>query len=338
MDQTKPLSANPIILSFLAGACFTAVGFFGYQYLQARNHTVKYNLPTPVPTAKTSAASDETVAQIVVRLPNGWTQAKTPINKTSIAEYVSTNNCRTIRVERSEETTLSPLDYIVNAYNLEKNPSLYNIQYNIHRYSALTIPGLNMEEISNTLIRVDAHIYIVTITVTSQQGYPTCKSSYDSDYKNIIESMNFPANSGLLMYQNSIGNFSFEYPTTWSMTGSSSENAVFNTPLNNTIHVSGVEDASSTIAGYLEKMDRISSTAYEGLPSVEVKATKKTVINGLNCIQREEYLVAADLTQTTTYFKNGSIIVSLSLVPTSGNPPDNDKLEYERMLSTFDFE
>lgn len=143
--------------------------------------------------------------------------------------------------------------------------------------------------------------------------------------------------ANLVTYQNSGGDFSFEYPASWTIYSSTDSDIIFKTKENNDLRISVASDSSPTIAAYLVKADKISGTAYEGEPSIEVKSTKKTVINNLSCIQREEYLIAADLTQTTTYFKKGSTVVSLSLTPTYGNTLVEDKKLYNKLLTSFNF-
>jgi hypothetical protein len=128
------------------------------------------------------------------------------------------------------------------------------------------------------------------------------------------------------------GEYSFNYPKNLVMINNglilSQDNKIFFTK---------VTDNSKTIAEYLIKQDKISATAWEGKPSLEVKTTKKTVINGLNCIQRQEYLLAADITVISTYFKNGNYIYKAQFQPIPGNSTESDIFMYDQILSTFKF-
>jgi hypothetical protein len=125
--------------------------------------------------------------------------------------------------------------------------------------------------------------------------------------------------------------FEFKYPPNWQ------DNGNLTTDTGNTVVISTASDSSPTIAEYLQKTDKMAGTAYEGQPSFTVQSTKKTVINDLDCIQRREFLNAAGFTQTSTYFKKGSLIVVISFRPTSGNNSSADENLYDQLLSTFKF-
>lgn len=105
----------------------------------------------------------------------------------------------------------------------------------------------------------------------------------------------------------------------------------------NKIFFTKVSDSSKTITEYLVKQDKISSTAWEGQPSIQVKNTKKTIINGLNCIQRQEYLLAADFGVISTYFKNGNNIYKIQFQSVPNNSTESDIFMFNQILSTFKF-
>ncbi|MCX6726571.1 MAG: hypothetical protein NTY75_02000 [Candidatus Shapirobacteria bacterium] len=126
--------------------------------------------------------------------------------------------------------------------------------------------------------------------------------------------------------------FSFLYPVGLSVVDNS-----INLSQGNKITFTTVSDSSKTIADYLIKQDKISQTAWEGQPSYQVTNTKKTVINCLNCVQRQEYLLAADLNVISTYFKNGNNIYKVQFQPIPGNSTESDIFMYDQILSTFKF-
>jgi len=138
-------------------------------------------------------------------------------------------------------------------------------------------------------------------------------------------------------YNQKQNGFEFKYPASWENSDSRDSNNYFKTDANNTVGFNVDTDTSVTIADYLQKVDKLSKTAFEGQPSIQVQSTLKTLINGLNCIQRQEYLIAAGLTQINTYFKKGSVVVSVSLRPSPGNTISEDRLLYNQLLSTFKF-
>lgn len=139
-------------------------------------------------------------------------------------------------------------------------------------------------------------------------------------------------------YENKNLGYSFRYPENWQINSiADTKNFYLTTPSNNRLQISIVADNSKTIAEFLQKQDKISTTAYEGQPSKEIQSTKSTKIAGLNCIQREEYLIAADMTVTSTYFKNKNYFISFTLQAIPGNTIDLDKPLYQQILSTIKF-
>lgn len=139
-------------------------------------------------------------------------------------------------------------------------------------------------------------------------------------------------------YFNSVYQFGFSYPLTWQIYADNQpETFYLKTENNNTVNFNIFINNSLTIGDFLAIQDQISATAWEGQPSLQVQSTKKTIINGLNCIQRQEYLLAADITRTTTYFKNGNYFLEISLSPVPGNNINSDLAAYQALLSTFYF-
>lgn len=130
-------------------------------------------------------------------------------------------------------------------------------------------------------------------------------------------------------YSSKIFKVSFLYPSNLSINGDDLENnGYLITDNNNQINISIRQDNSSTITEYLSKTD---------IPSVQVVEMKKTIINGLDCIQRTEYLTNSDINRINTYFKKDSTIVSIILSPVPGNSLTQDKPLYDQILSTFKF-
>jgi hypothetical protein len=203
----------------------------------------------------------------------------------------------------------------------------------------------------NTWTKVNYKIFLTTadVPVTTafmnhgQYGYAITSSSLDIDQ--ILSTFKFinqatPTQTSFSFdwktFSSIQGGFEFPYPSD-STLNESGQGGVIHTKSNNYIKFYFTNDTSSTIQDYLAKVDKISQTAYEGQPSIEVHSTKKTVINSLNCIQRQEYLIAADITQTITYFKKGTVVVSIALSPTPGNVLTYDELIYQYTLSNFKF-
>ncbi|HJX46123.1 MAG TPA: hypothetical protein VJ399_03095, partial [Patescibacteria group bacterium] len=124
---------------------------------------------------------------------------------------------------------------------------------------------------------------------------------------------------------------------TWEDFGDGDSSGYFKTESNNTISLIVTSDSALTLTEYLQKIDKLSETGYEGNPSKQVQSTKTIQVNGISCIQREEYLTAADITSIATHCKNKNVFVGLILVPTPGNTLNTDKINYDQILSTFRF-
>lgn len=103
----------------------------------------------------------------------------------------------------------------------------------------------------------------------------------------------------------------------------------------NQIRFAFAPDNSKTISDYLVKLDKFNSTAWEGQPSVDIQSFQKTKINFFNVVVREEYLPAADITTTVTYFKISPYIVAVSLLCPPGNDCQADRSNYEKVLNSL---
>ncbi len=141
---------------------------------------------------------------------------------------------------------------------------------------------------------------------------------------------------GWKTYDNPKYGYQFEYPSNLIVAGGQDRVSLI-TPTGNHIYFSADSDTSSTIAQYLAKTDKFSQTAWENSPSIRVKTTKKTVINGLNCIQRVEDDLAVGLESTNTYFKNNMSIVISTFMAIPADDSASDEQTYSQILSTFKF-
>lgn len=159
-------------------------------------------------------------------------------------------------------------------------------------------------------------------------GSPSANSPTASGKPNKIE--------GWRSYKHSKYGFSFQYPEGFKLLDSA-QVLTIQTASNNNIDFYMFTDDSATITDYLKKSDEKSQTGYEGKPSFEVHSTKEIVINGINAVQREEYVFAADLTRLITYFGNGNTVVAIALIPPPGNDLELDEPTYQQLLSTFYF-
>ena len=141
---------------------------------------------------------------------------------------------------------------------------------------------------------------------------------------------------GWRVYNNSKYGVSLQYPKEYRLF-EMEQLITFQTPSENNLDIYIFSDESATIADYLKKADEAAQTGYEGKPSFEVRSTKEISINGQNCVQREEHVLAADLQRTITYCLNNSTVVAIAFIPTPGKVVETDESIYQQLLSTLVF-
>ena len=137
-------------------------------------------------------------------------------------------------------------------------------------------------------------------------------------------------------YNNSKYGVSLQYPKEYRLF-ELGQLVTFQTPSENNLDIYIFSDESATITDYLKKTDKAAQTGYEGKPSFEIRSTKEISINGQNCVQREEHVLAADLQRTITYCLNNSTVVALAFIPTPGKVFEADESIYQQLLSTLVF-
>jgi hypothetical protein len=135
-------------------------------------------------------------------------------------------------------------------------------------------------------------------------------------------------------YANELYRYAIQYPAMLEMTDSNSF-VQFRTQKNNMITMSATKTSYATITEYLTDLDKQSQTAWEGKPTVSITSTKKTKINEFSVVEREEHMLAADLTRTVTYFKIGSYIIAYSFIAAPGNEKTEDMKIYFAMRQTL---
>ena len=137
-------------------------------------------------------------------------------------------------------------------------------------------------------------------------------------------------------YNNSKYGVSLQYPKEYRLF-ELGQLVTFQTPSENNLDIYIFSDESVTITDYLKKTDEAAQIGYEGKPSFEIRSTKEISINGQNCVQREEHVLAADLQRTITYCLNNSTVVALAFIPTPGKVFEADESIYQQLLSTLVF-
>ncbi len=141
---------------------------------------------------------------------------------------------------------------------------------------------------------------------------------------------------GWRVYKNTKYNVSLQYPKDYQLF-ELAQMVTFQTPSENNLDIYIFSDDSATIVDYLKKADEAAQTGYEGKPSFEIRSTKEIGINGQNCVQREEHVIAADLQRTITYCLNNSTVVAIAFIPTPGKVVETDESIYQQLISTFFF-
>jgi len=138
-------------------------------------------------------------------------------------------------------------------------------------------------------------------------------------------------------------NFTFQYPTNWRddfpRNGSSQSITNLSPPKGYWFNVYDYNSSSKTISDFLAKRDK-SQTSYFGeeiIPN-RVVSHKKMIINGLDCIQRQELMPNSNSIVYSTYFQKDNDFFELTITP-SGRPElaTEDIETYQQILSTFKF-
>lgn len=153
-------------------------------------------------------------------------------------------------------------------------------------------------------------------------------------------------------FTNSQFGFSFQYPEGFSAQindgdGSMSNNMIWvriyctdrNSSCGSKEFRLYVQTSSSTLNAFVSQADKVSSAAYEGQPSVNVKSSNSTTIAGLNAIQRDETMNAAGFETMITYLRSGNNIYTFSIDPDEkGQTITTDNMQiYNNILSSFKF-
>lgn len=139
-------------------------------------------------------------------------------------------------------------------------------------------------------------------------------------------------------YSNSKAGFEFQYPSDLVLTEISQGGEIKIKQGNyssNYFRFDVMDDDSLSISDYLIKADKASLLENGAQHSPQGHSAKKTVINGLNVIQREEYLPDSDVTQISTYFKKGPVTISMTMMAVPG--ANRDDSLYQQIISTFKF-
>lgn len=126
--------------------------------------------------------------------------------------------------------------------------------------------------------------------------------------------------------------FEFSYPFSWKL-----ENRRFITPSGNYFVNIISPDTTSTLKEFLAKVDKIASKAINNGPSRTVSSSKNIILNGQDCIQRQELQILTDTTAISTYCKVKNAYVVFTLEPAPGNLLDKDLIDYEHILSSFKY-
>lgn len=138
------------------------------------------------------------------------------------------------------------------------------------------------------------------------------------------------------IYNNSKYAIRFEYPS--GLTVEETPQGVnLTTASNNRIDFYVASDTSPNLGSYLSQLDKTTLTAYEGRPSRKIQSSRPVIVSGQDCTERQEYLIAADITRIVTYCKTGSSVYSIALTPAPGTGLSVDLAIYQQLLSTFRF-
>jgi hypothetical protein len=109
--------------------------------------------------------------------------------------------------------------------------------------------------------------------------------------------------------------FSFKYPVGMEIQRNKNNlNLSINQSSSAQINVNW-QMTSKSLDEYIDEIDKINATAWEGKPSIGVvTSTDKALVGTLPAVVREQRLLAADLSEYIVYFKTSSTIYSISVI------------------------
>jgi hypothetical protein len=158
----------------------------------------------------------------------------------------------------------------------------------------------------------------------------------DSNANDSATQQNTDSFAGWNSYRDASSTYEFKYPANWKIDTANNKNIKLIYPdATDTESLITLQPVKKTLTEYLAALDKISLTAYEGKPSVEIKNEQKTNINGFEAVKRLQKLNAADLEQKITYIYSNGKILSFSLVRPSISSDWSEA--YDLILSSFKF-
>ena len=129
--------------------------------------------------------------------------------------------------------------------------------------------------------------------------------------------------------------FQFKYPSFFKVKSSINNIQLTSDQVTSTQIWIMVTTTTKKLDAYLKDADKISATAYEGKPAIEIKSQGQGQIGKFMAVQRIEHMLAADLQRKVTYISLGNKIVTISVI----SPSIDDTIGkfYDIFLNTFKF-
>lgn len=146
-----------------------------------------------------------------------------------------------------------------------------------------------------------------------------------------------------ISYVDKFFNYQINYPNNWTKSdnyeniGKTDQRQVYlNGPIYS-VGIGGSREKDLSLIDYLKRIDKISSTAFEGLPSKEIISSTNMVVNNVPAIQRQEKWLSAGFTTYVTYLLKDHNIITIIIIPYLGSDKPIDKQLYDEILQTLKF-
>jgi len=137
-------------------------------------------------------------------------------------------------------------------------------------------------------------------------------------------------------YQSPSSTFEFKYPANWKIEKSGNAISLIYPEATSTQFLMTYQPTSKEFYSYIDELDKVSLTAYEGKPAFTMIDQQQIKVNGFEAIERTQKVNAADLDQVITYVYDSGKVMSFSM--TGSDLTAQWKEVYSLILKSFKFQ
>ncbi|MBI2612017.1 hypothetical protein HYW54_04720 [Candidatus Gottesmanbacteria bacterium] len=188
-------------------------------------------------------------------------------------------------------------------------------------------------------------VILLTITAAYFLGKSKSKQNTTIPSPTSVSSSSIPTTittANWKTFTNSQYRYEIKIPQTWNALDPSPDFPninEFQAPDTSSIRIMAEQYKTRELEMYLQEKDKVSSTAYEGEPSIKVISSRPITVSNYQAIEREEDWLAAGFNTKVTYLISGDKIVTLSLLPYAEKEITkmDAYLLYDQILQAFKF-